>query len=209
MSINEIAQLSVTGWGPTILFGVNILVYVAMVLAGLGGISFQIDDLIAWGGNYAPALHGWGWLRLISSQFVHGGLMHILGNMYGLFFAAMSLLPVSSNSRFLLAYLLCGVGASVASVMYHPSTVSVGASGAIFGLFGVLLTYLLLGDKRLIEVRGMILLNVGIYLGYNLLIGMATPGIDNAAHVGGLATGFVLGFVFFLIDHLRSQSKAD
>jgi len=207
LSIRDLVHIAIDGWGPALLFAANILVYVAMVLAGLGAISFQIDDLIAWGGNYAPALHGLGWLRLISSQFVHGGLMHILGNMYGLFFASIFLLPVSSNARFLFAYLVCGVGASIASVIYRPTTVSVGASGAIFGLFGVVLAYLLLGDKRLIEVRKMILLNVGIYLGYNLLIGMATPGIDNAAHVGGLATGLVLGIVFYLMDRARSRTE--
>jgi rhomboid protease GluP len=67
----------------------------------------------------------------------------------------------------------------------HPATISIDASGAIFGLFGILLTLLLLRDSRFEETRKFILLNAGIFVAINLAIGAATPGIDNAAHLGG------------------------
>ena len=86
-------------YGLPVLIDINILVYVAMVLAGLGVVSFQSEDLIAWGAEYRPAIHGLGILRLFSSQFVHGGLLHIANNLYGLVFAGMFVSPIASNAR--------------------------------------------------------------------------------------------------------------
>jgi rhomboid protease GluP len=87
----------------------------------------------------------------------------------------------------------------------HPNTVSIGASGAIFGLFGMLLTLVLLGDARLSVVRSMVLVNAGIFVGLNSLIGAASAGIDNAAHVGGLVTGAVLGLGIFLAGRVQAS----
>lgn len=86
----------------------------------------------------------------------------------------------------------------MASAVVHPATISVGASGSIFGLFGVLLTLLALRDERIAQMRSFILVNVSIFVGLNLLLGSISTGIDNAAHLGGLATGVVLGLVIFL-----------
>ena len=79
--------------------------------------------------------------------------------------------------------------------------------GAIFGLFGILLVLLLLNDARFIQVRSGILVNAGIFVGLNLLIGAGTPGIDNAAHVGGLAVGAALGMGLFLVQRFRSPVR--
>src|SRR4051812_37156532 len=76
-----------------VLLDINILVYVAMVISGLGVVSFDADDLLNWGANYRPALHGFGLLRLFSSQFVHGGVMHLANNLYGLLRAGIFLGP--------------------------------------------------------------------------------------------------------------------
>ncbi|HWA92597.1 MAG TPA: rhomboid family intramembrane serine protease [Rhizomicrobium sp.] len=190
-------------WGLALLLDVNILVYIAMAIAGLGVVSVQADDLIVWGGNYGPALHGLGWLRLIGSQFVHAGLMHVANNMYGLVFAGLFLMPVARNARLAGAYLACGLGGNIASAWLHPDIVSVGASGAIFGLYGILLALVALGDARLAEARPLIFVNGAIFVGLNLVLGLMTPGIDNAAHIGGLATGLVLGAAMFLIDRPR------
>jgi rhomboid protease GluP len=83
----------------------------------------------------------------------------------------------------------------VASAVVHPATVSVGASGSIFGLFGILLTLLALRDERIAQMRSFILVNVLIFVGLNLLLGSISTGIDNAAHLGGLATGILLGLI--------------
>jgi rhomboid protease GluP len=190
-------------YGLPILIDINVIVFIVMAMAGLGVVSFDRDDLIAWGANFRPLIHGLGMFRLVTSQFVHGGLMHLVGNLYGLLLAGLFLTPVVTNARLIACYLLCGLGGSVASVVAHPATVSIGASGAIFGLFGVLLTLLLLNDARFARARTAILLNAGIFVGLNLLIGATTPGIDNAAHTGGLVVGAGLGLSLFLAGRFR------
>jgi rhomboid protease GluP len=194
-------------YGLPILIDTNIVVFLVMALSGLGVMTFDSDDLLAWGANYRPAIHGFGIFRLIASQFVHGGLIHLVNNLYGLLFAGLFLTPVAVNGRLIASYLLCGLGGSVASVLTHPATMSVGASGAIFGLFGILLTLVLFGDARLAKARKFIFLNTGIFVGLNLLIGAATPAIDNAAHLGGLLTGALVGVAFFVVNRVSHKSS--
>jgi rhomboid protease GluP len=194
-------------YGLPILIDINVIVFVVMAMSGLGVVSFDRDDLLVWGADFRPLIHGIGVLRLVTSQFVHGGLMHLFGNLYGLLLAGLFLTPVVTNARLIACYLLCGVGGSIASVLSHPTTMSIGASGAIFGLFGILLTLLLLNDARFTRVRMGILVNAGIFVGLNLLIGAATPGIDNAAHLGGLVVGAALGVGLFLVRRFGSSGQ--
>lgn len=186
-----------------LLLDANILVYLAMMFSGLGVTSFQTDDLLDWGANYGPYIHGLGVLRLFTSQFVHGGLMHLASNMYGLLFAAIFLSPASTNPRLIAWYLLCGLGGSLASITVHPAIVSVGASGAIFGLFGIALTLSLLRDRRFGEAGRFIWTNAAIFVVLNLVFGAAVPAIDNAAHVGGLLTGLAIGAATYFYDRER------
>ena len=194
-------------YGLPILIDVNILVFVAMVLAGAGFGSFDTDDLLAWGANYRPALHGLGVFRLITSQFVHGGIMHLAGNLFGLLLAGTFLLPIVGNAGLILCYVVAGTGASIASVVVHPATVSVGASGAIFGLFGTLLTLLCLRDESLGASRKAVLFSAGAYVAVNLFLGAVSQVTDNAAHVGGLAAGVVLGLVIFAAKRANASKK--
>lgn len=189
-------------YGLPVLLDVNIGVFLVMVFAGLGVVSFDTQDLLRWGANFAPDLHGAGLLRLISSQFVHAGLMHLASNMYGLLFAGFFLLPIARNWQLIGCYLLCGIGGGILSALMSPTSPSVGASGSIFGLFGILLVLAALDDQRIRDanLRTFILVNGGIFAALNLLMGAATPGIDNAAHIGGLATGGLLGALMFLQD---------
>jgi rhomboid protease GluP len=126
-----------------------------------------------------------------------------MNNLYGLLFAGLFLVPVVRKARLIACYLFCGLGGSIASVLVHPATISIGASGAIFGLFGMLLTLVLLRDTRLEQTRKSIVLNAGIFVALNLVIGAATPGIDNAAHLGGLLTGVLLAAGIFMSQRLR------
>src|SRR6201999_3193182 len=106
---------------------------------------------------------------LFTSQFVHAGAMHILNNMYGLLVAAIFLNPVARNAKLLACYLLCGLGGSLAGAFVHPETVSVGASGAIFGLFGISLMLTLLGDAHFEKIRKPILFNAAAFVVINLV----------------------------------------
>lgn len=187
-------------WGLPLLLDVNILVYIAMVVSGAGVFSVDIRTLLDWGADYRPALQGWGLLRLITSQFVHIGLFHVATNMYGLFIAGILIAPVARNARLVACYLLCGLGGAIASAAVQPEAVAAGASGAIFGLFGMLFALTMLGDRRFTQQRGQLFANAAFIIGINLLLGFVIPGIGIAAHIGGLVTGFLLGVFFFLAD---------
>lgn len=176
---------------PALMY-INIGVYLAMVAAGLGAMAFRADDLLHWGANYRPFTVNGEWWRLLSSTFLHGGLVHMASNMFGLAFAGAFLEPLLGGKRLLIAYLVSGIVASAASIAWHPDTVSVGASGAIFGLFGMCVVFLAKAYKN--EYAKRQLYNILILIGYNLLWGLS-GGIDNAAHIGGLVSGMLVGLV--------------
>lgn len=176
-----------------ILININLLVFIAMVIAGFGFVSFQGDDLLKWGANYRPVTTDGQWWRLLTNTFMHGGLMHILANMYGLLFVGIFIEPLLGKTKYLLVYLTTGILASVASIWWYDATVSVGASGAIFGLYGFFLATLLLKVFPP-DFGKAFLASTLVFVGFNLLMGF-TGGIDNAAHIGGLVSGFVIGLL--------------
>lgn len=177
-----------------ILIYINTAVYLVMVCAGLGFMTFNGEDLLNWGANYGPSTKDGEWWRLLSCTFLHGGLMHLFTNMYGLLFIGIFLEPLLGRTKYLLAYILTGVLASCASLWRYDATVSIGASGAIFGLYGIFLA-LLLTKVFEPEFAKSFLTHTLIFIGLNLFMGLA-GGIDNAAHIGGLLSGFVFGLIF-------------
>lgn len=180
------------GWYITpILLYLNVLVFVVMVFAGLGFVIFRAPDLLVWGGNFRPAVLNGEWWRLLTSTFLHGGILHIVANMYALIFIGLFLEPALGRVKFLAVYLVTGILASCASIWWYEATVSVGASGAIFGLYGVFLA-LLLRKTFPPSFTKALLVSIVIFIGYNLVMGTG-GGIDNAAHIGGLLSGFVIG----------------
>ncbi len=180
---------------PIIIY-VNVAIYVAMVVAGLGFVSFKSADLLKWGANFRPSTVNGEWWRLVTSTFLHGGIIHLLANMYGLLFVGVFLEPILGKVKYAIAYLLTGIIASIASLWWYDATVSVGASGAIFGLYGMFIAFLLT-KVFTPEFAKSFLLSTGIFVGINLLMGL-TGGIDNAAHIGGLISGLAVGFLLRL-----------
>ncbi|KAF2517908.1 rhomboid family intramembrane serine protease [Flavobacterium foetidum] len=171
----------------------NILIYLIMVVAGLGFISFKGYDLLDWGGNFRPATINGQWWRLLTNIFLHGGFIHLLSNMFGLLFVGIFIEPVLGRLRYILLYLITGILASCSSIWWYEATVSIGASGAIFGLYGVFLGLLL---KKVFpeDLSKAFLTTTLIFVGYNLIMGLI-GGIDNAAHIGGLLSGFIFGII--------------
>lgn len=195
------ARPPLTHWlqcATIVLIAVNALVFVIMVSQGVSAFSPTAESVLKWGADYGPlTLHGQ-WWRMIVSTFLHFGIIHIGFNMVVLFSIGLFLEGLAGRARFVVLYLVCGLGGSAASLAWHPSIVSAGASGAIFGLYGALLGFLLqhrgsIAPEALAAQRKWAL----TFIGYNLLYGLR-PGVDMAAHLGGLATGFVLGL--FLIE---------
>lgn len=185
------------------IIAINMLVFLLMVFSGVGFLSFPAPDLVTWGGNIRPLTTGGQWWRLLTSAFVHGGLMHLLLNMYGLFFAAIFVEPVLGKIHYALVYLFCGLAASVASIWWHDNIVAVGASGAIFGLYGVLIALVTTNKLGIRKKKGLLIFSL-VFVGINLLSGLRGD-IDNAAHIGGLAAGILLGYFICLFGDLPDK----
>ena len=194
-------KLSLKEWfqcATIVLIALNVLVFVVMVLQGVSAFDPTAESVLKWGADYGPlTLHGQ-WWRMVVSTFLHFGLIHLLFNMFVLFNIGLFLETLAGRVPFVALYLVCGVGGSAASLAWHPSVVSAGASGAIFGLYGGLLGYLL-RHRGAIPAESLASQRKGAltFIAYNLLYGLR-PGVDMTAHLGGLATGFVLGL--FLIQ---------
>jgi rhomboid protease GluP len=183
-------------WLTPLLLVSNVLVYLAMALSTQTGLEyFAVPTLLAWGANFGPAVAQGQWWRLLSNIFLHGGVFHLLNNMFSLWLLGSLLERPVGTGRLALLYLGAGVGGSLASLAWHPATVGVGASGAIFGLMGAALV---LAWRRALpeSLRGVVFLLAVVSGGFSLLMGFLMPGIDNAAHLGGLLTGAVLGLLF-------------
>ncbi len=133
------------------------------------------------------------WWRLITAMFLHAGIVHLLFNMYALYILGNQLESILGKEKFILVYFISGIVSSLASFILSAN-MSVGASGAIFGLLGVLLIFAYikkdeLGFKFFKNIITVVLLN--------LVIGFSISNIDNAGHIGGLACGIIIGSIIF------------
>lgn len=166
------------------LIGINSAIYVISLFLSASG-----DSLIVEFGMWpvAIALEG-EWWRLLTAAFLHAGLLHIGFNMFVLYLLGPPLEQVLGSSRFLILYLVSALGGSVASYASSPAnTVSVGASGAIFGLMAA---FLVVGKRFRRDVS-----QVAVLLAVNLVIGFVLPQIDWRAHIGGALTGAAIAAV--------------
>lgn len=175
-------RLTRDGAVTTSVMGICVFLFVTVTLLDLGG------GLARWGMQpLAIALDG-EWFRLISSIFLHAGWLHIAFNMYVLYILGSPLERVLGHGRFLTLYMLSGIGGSVASYWFSPvNTLSVGASGAIFGLMAA---WIVIGRRLDRDVTQIIFL-----LGINVALGFFVGGIDWRAHLGGAVTGAVVGLI--------------
>jgi rhomboid protease GluP len=187
------------------LVAVNVLLFAAMVLTGGHLMQPTTAQLLKWGADFGPlALDGQPW-RILTSNYVHIGILHIFFNMWCLWNLGRLSERILGGWTYLFCYTACGIAGSLASLWLHPMVVGAGASGAIFGLAGALITALYLGKLPYSGqmLRGM-MRSLLSFAGYNLLFGAVIPGIDNSAHFGGLVMGLALGAV--LAPHLTELS---
>jgi rhomboid protease GluP len=179
-----------------ILVGANIAVFVLMALSGVSLSEPRLDQLIKWGADFGPlSLSTQPW-RVLTSNYVHIGIVHIFFNMWCLWNLGALAERVFDPWTYLLVYTASGITGSLASLWWHPLVVGAGASGAIFGLAGALIAALYLGKLPIPKesVRGT-MKSLLMFAAYNLFFGLA-GGIDNAAHLGGLVGGFALGAAY-------------
>ena len=195
-----------------ILFGINVAVFVGMIIEMLlaGGSPFQEFsglELVQWGANVGPLTLSGEWWRLLTCVFVHGGWLHIAFNMWCLWDLGALSESLYGRWTFGVIYLICGLGASLASVAWNPQVMSVGASGAIFGLAGALIAAFKLGEFSVprAALSGP-LRSLLVFVVFNLGFGAVSGFTDNAAHIGGLVTGLILGALIALLAPRQEQA---
>jgi|SRR5271157_554892 len=157
----------------------------------------SIEALLDWGGNFGPyvAVDHEYW-RLFASMFLHVGLLHLLFNMWCLLAAGPMIERFFDNLGFAVIYVISGIGGALASTAFHPLQVSAGASGAIFGIFGELFGFLAVQHRTVpAALLKPLRASADSFVAFNIVFGLMSPQIDNAAHLGGLATGFVCGLL--------------
>jgi membrane associated rhomboid family serine protease/Tfp pilus assembly protein PilF len=177
------------------IFGMNVAVFLGMLFAGVSIIDNPSgQDLVHWGANFGPLTLNGQWWRLLTYMFEHGSLIHIALNMWCLWNLGLMAESLYGSWTFGVIYILCGITGGLGSLWWHPTVPSVGASGAIFGIAGALISAFSLGEFSLPRdaIRGT-LRSVVTFVGYNLVFGAALSGIDNAAHIGGLVGGLAVG----------------
>ena len=188
-----------------LLFYVNVALFVAMVISGVSLMTPTGFSILEWGANFGPLTLTGDWWRTITCNFIHIGLIHIVMNMYALLYIGGYLEQLIGKRRLLVSYLLTGLFAALSSLMIHPETISAGASGSIFGLYGIFLAFLIFHQRIEKGQRKSLLYSIGFFVIYNLMIGAREEGIDNAAHVGGLVSGLLLGGVYLSIERYASK----
>lgn len=177
------------------ILGINVAVFVAMCLAGVSMLDNPSgQDLVHWGANFGPLTVSGQWWRLLTCVFVHGGLLHIGFNMWCLWSLGRLAESVYGHWTFAAVYLIAGLAASLTSLIWNSVVLSVGASGAIFGIAGALIASFYLGEFSLPRAAlSGTLRSVVVFVGYNLFFGAVIARTDNAAHIGGLLMGLLLG----------------
>ena len=187
--VRTMRSMAVEPMATYVLIAVNVLVY-------LGARGKGYSDLVL----YGPLVAQGDWWRLITSGFMHdpGSILHIALNMYALFWLGRMIEPALGHARFLGIYFAALLTGSLGVLLLEPDVRAVGASGAIFGLFGALVVL----RKQVGADTG----GLAVLIGLNLVISFAVPNISWQAHIGGLVTGVLVALVMNAIDRSRRRA---
>jgi rhomboid protease GluP len=205
-------SLTPSVWAATGLVGLNVLVWLVQVLAGIHPFAPTPESLYRGGGNsaWAVVLDGQLW-RMVTATFMHAGLMHLALNMVGLWEPSRQFARQNGNGQLVLVYLASALCGSAASLHFSAQVaVSVGASGAVFGVLGALLASCWKYRRQLPRLNSKRLWSgPGFFTLYALAQGFGNARTDNAAHLGGLACGGLLGLLLVAkFDNEQAGDKA-
>ena len=185
-------------WVTTLLIVINVTVFIAMLINGAGLWHSPNNIQLMWGANFGPATQDGGWWRLASAMFLHFGLVHLALNCFSLWEVGQLTERMYGKLSFIIIYFASGLFGNLLSlVMQGNVAVSGGASGAIFGLYAALLTFLWREKSYIsnVEFRWLFWGAFGLAAA-TILLGFIIPGIDNAAHIGGFFAGGLTSVIF-------------
>ncbi|MGI9216178.1 MAG: rhomboid family intramembrane serine protease [Hydrogenophaga sp.] len=197
-------------WALYAVVALNVGVWIANLVDGLNPLQPATADLFRWGASSASAVVRDGdYWRLITATVLHGGLMHLALNMYALWVAGLQVCRWFGNGPFLLIYWGSALAGSALSLHFSAQqAVSVGASGAVFGVLGALLAGVWQHRERVPKaVVTQLLTSQGLFVAISLAQGFTRPGIDNAAHIGGLLAGAAMAWL--LVELVDEQASAE
>ncbi|WP_238536370.1 rhomboid family intramembrane serine protease [Sulfurovum sp. AR] len=179
-----------------ILLASSSVVYLFSALLSQSLSDMDMQVLVDMGALFGPltVLKG-EWWRLLTAMFLHGGMTHLLMNMFSLYLVGRGAEMYFDTKSYLSIYFFSGIIGGLVSLYIHPVSVGVGASGAIFGVFGALAGFFLAHREKIASHTKAFMKDFSIIIAINLVIGFSIPSIDVSAHIGGLIVGFIGGFV--------------
>jgi membrane associated rhomboid family serine protease len=166
-----------------VLIAINVIVYLVEIAGGSGGLNSPSGKIVVNLGLYGPFVSGGDWYRLVTSGFLHAGLLHIGFNMLLLFFLGRLLEPSLGTVRFVALYLAALLAGSFGALLLDPNALTYGASGAVFGLAGA--AFVVARGRGIDALAG----EIGFLIVFNLVLTFGVPGISIGAHLGGLVAG--------------------
>lgn len=172
------------------ILALNVLVFVIQQATATGG----SDELLARFAGFPPRTADGEWYRLLTPMLLHLSVAHILLNSFALYFMGPPVEQAMGSARFVVMYVVAGFIGNVASYVFGSCGGGAGASGAIFGIMGVLLVYT--AQRRSNALMNAYFGNIVFWVGANLVFGLVAPNIDIWAHMGGLVGGALLAFGF-------------
>jgi membrane associated rhomboid family serine protease len=197
---------SMYGGQPTVtyaLIAINVVAFLAELVSGVSvaGNSFGGSQVVFHGGLFGPKVADGEYYRLVTSGFLHFNLWHIAFNMYALYILGTMLEPAIGSFRFALIYLVGLLAGSFGALIVTPDSLTVGASAAVFGLFGAAIVEL--------RGRGIDVMQTGLplWLGLNLIFTFAFNGISIGGHIGGLIGGTLAGVAIGELDKRRNVPR--
>lgn len=178
-----------------ILIIINVLIYVITAISSQDVIDMDVETLVNLGALYGPyTVQDTQWWRLLTAMFLHGGMTHLLMNMFSLYLIGRGVEQYFDTKSYISIYLFSGFIGGLFSLYMHPASVGVGASGAIFGIFGALAGFYLAHRGDVEAHSKAFMKDFAIIMGINLVLGFSIESVDVSAHLGGLVAGFVGGF---------------
>lgn len=175
------------------ILALNVLIYLVMAMTGSFNSLHMYEALYSFGGVHRGLINDGEWWRLITSAFIHIGFLHLFFNMYAFLYASLILEPLLGRFRYLIIYIALAFLSGLSSVYWFPNILSVGASGAIFGLYGLAFALAATGVLRQ-RIRISLLISIAVFTSYNIGFGIK-DGIDYAAHIGGFSWGILIGIL--------------
>ena len=186
-----------------ILIAINVIMFVISAFLSGSIIDIKTGVLVELGAKVNILIADGQYFRLLTAVFLHGGLMHILFNMYALYALGNFVEETFGKIGYLIIYFISGILSTFASYLFS-SAISIGASGAIFGLLGACLIFAMLKKNK---VGKQFLFDILSVVALNIVIGITTPDIDNFAHIGGLISGAILALIIMNFSAFNKKNR--